>query len=567
VVSDSEPETTTVAPAPLAADPLAAADPAETDPVRAAGSRSGRPPLGLVMVAAVVAALFVGPLLYVVWRNISLGGDLAAELFDRRTVDALLRTVLLAVLVSASAAVVGTGMAWLVARTDLPGRRWWRVLAPLPLVFPSFVGAAALLAAFARGGMVDRALDPLGLGVPPRIDGLLGAWLVLVLFTYPYVYLPVVARMASLPSSLEESARLLGHGPWSVFRTVVLPQTRVAVAAGTLLVFLYTVSDFGAVALMRYDTLTVDIFANRLADQARSFALALALAVLALTVVMGERAVARRRFETEVAAAGRALLVPLGRWRWPAIAAVALFLGNALLGPIAALGYWAARGLFGTEDASGAVAADLGDLMVPAFNTSAIGLITAVVAVVVVLPLAYLTVRYRTRFGGVANTLVVGGFALPGLVIALSLVFWALNAPGGAALYQTIPLLVFAYVVHFGAQSMRAGQVAVGGVPSRLDDAARMLGAGRTRRFLTVELPLMMPGLLAGGGLVLLSTMKELPATLLLRPTRFETLAVRIWNASEDGFLAEVGLASLVLVLFSGVLTWLLVTRRQVRFS
>jgi iron(III) transport system permease protein len=503
----------------------------------------------------------------VVWRNVSLGNDLADELLNRRTLDPLLRTVLLAVLVSSTAAFVGTGMAWLVARTDLPGRRWWRVLAPLPLVFPSFVGAAALLAAFARGGMIDRVLGPLGLGAPPQIDGLLGAWLVLVLFTYPYVYLPVVARLAALPPSLEESARLLGHGPWSVFRTVVLPQARVAIAAGTLLVFLYTVSDFGAVALMRYDTLTVDIFANRLADQARSFALALVLALLALAVVMGERAIARRRVVTEVAAEGRSLAVSLGRWRWPALVAMTLFLGNALLGPLAALGYWVGRGLLSAENASGALATDLGDLMVPAVNTSLIGVVTAVVAVIVVLPLAYLTARYRTRFGGAANTVVVGGFALPGLVIALSLVFWALSAPGGAVLYQTLPLLVFAYVVHFGAQSMRAGQVAVGGMPARLDDAARMLGAGRARRFVTVELPLMMPGLLAGGGLVLLSTMKELPATLLLRPTRFETLAVRIWNASEDGFLAEVGVASLVLVLFSGTLTWLLVTRRQLDFS
>ena len=126
-----------------------------------------------------------------------------------------------------------------------------------------------------------------------------------------------------------------------------------AIAAGTLLVFLYTVSDFGAVALMRYDTLTVDIYANRLADQARSFSLALVLAVLALVVVMGERAVARRRFVTEVTGGGRSLVVPLGRWRGAAVVAMTLFLGNALVGPIAALGYWAGRGLLAAENTSG----------------------------------------------------------------------------------------------------------------------------------------------------------------------------------------------------------------------
>jgi len=121
---------------------------------------------------------------------------------------------------------------------------------------------------------------------------------------------------------------------------------------------------------------------------------------------------------------------------------------------------------------------------------------------------------------------------------------------------------VFAYVVHFGSQALRAGQVAVAGVPSHLDDAARTLGAGRLRRLRTVDLPLATPGLLAGAGLVLLSTMKELPATLLLAPPGFETLATRIWNATEDAFLADASLAALLLLALSGVLTWFLVVRR-----
>ena len=525
-----------------------------------------RPPRTLALVAAVVGVTFAGPLVYIVWRNVSLGSDLAAELLSRDTLEPLWRTLVLAVSVSVSAAVIGTGMAWLTVRTDLPLRRLWRVLAPLPLVFPSFVGAAALLAALAPGGLVERLAEPLGIVELPSLQGFSGAWFVLVLFTYPFVYLPVAARLAGLPPSLEESARLLGRRPWSVFGTVVVPQTSGAIWAGSLLVFLYTVSDFGAVQLMRYDTLTAVIFANRLFDQARSFAAALLLAVVALVVVSIERGIARRRVQTE-AVSGRRLTVPLGRWRWPALAGVVLVLGNGLVGPLAGLAYWAWRGVVGADGGGGALAADLGDLLQPAMNTVGISLVTAVVAVAVVLPVAYVTTRYRSRVGGASNTLVVGGFAIPGLVIALALVFWALNAPVAGGLYQTLPLLVFAYVVHFGAQSMRAGQVAVGGVPSRLHDAARMLGAGRVRRLVTVDLPLMVPGLLAGAGLVLLSTMKELPATLLLRPTEFTTLAVRIWNAAEDGFLAEVGLASLVLVAFSAVLSWLFIVRQAEQYG
>jgi iron(III) transport system permease protein len=141
-------------------------------------------------------------------------------------------------------------------------------------------------------------------------------------------------------------------------------------------------------------------------------------------------------------------------------------------------------------------------------------------------------------------------------------VFWTLNVPGFDRFYQTIPLLVTAYVVHFGSQAMRAAEIAVAGVPVRLRESARLLGAGPLRRLVTVDLPLMRPGLLAGGGLVLLSTVKELPATLLLAPAGTKTLATQVWNSYEDGFFADAGLAALVLLAVSGVLTWALVLRR-----
>jgi iron(III) transport system permease protein len=205
---------------------------------------------------------------------------------------------------------------------------------------------------------------------------------------------------------------------------------------------------------------------------------------------------------------------------------------------------------------------DTGELLGPAVNTALAGLSTAAVAVVVVLPIALLTGRYRSRTGGAANAMVVAGFALPGVVIALALAFWVLEMPLLSRWYQTMPVLILAYVVHFGAQATRAAHVAVGSVPANLPDAAATLGAGRTRRFLAVDVPLMAPGLLAGAGLVMMSTMKELPATLLLAPTGFDTLATDIWHATESGALAQAGLASLVLVGLSAVLTWAVVVRR-----
>jgi iron(III) transport system permease protein len=513
----------------------------------------------LTPTALLIAAAFAAPLAYLVIGTLTEPGALA-QLWSSTSLAPLLRTLVLATLVSAAAAVVGTAAAWLVTRTDLPGRQVWKLLLPLPLVIPSFIGAFALIAAFAPGGLVE---DVLGFRDLPRIEGLGGAFLVLTLLTYPYVYLPVAARLNQLPASLEEAARLFGRRPREVFREIVLPQISSAVLAGTLLVFLYTVSEFGAVQLLRYDTFTRVLFtALKSFDQATALALGLDLAVLALLVVVLERSVSHAPRASRDRSI-RGLHVPLGRWRIPATAAISGVIGLALAAPVGVLSFWGLRGLVRGSTRSSALVTDLGSLLVPAWNTAQVAVAAAVVSIIAVLPIAYASVRRRTVSGNMANGLVVAGFALPGLVIALSLVSWVLDAGPLAAYYQTTTLLVFAYVVHFGAQSLRAAEVAVASVPHRLDDAARALGAGRIRRFVTVDLPLMLPGLLAGAGLVLLSTMKELPATLLLAPPGFETLATRVWNATQDAFLADASIASLLLILLSGVLTWVLVVRRS----
>jgi iron(III) transport system permease protein len=530
---------------------------------RAVGGLGARPASPLLLaVSALVACLFATPLAYLAVRGLREGGTLGVWA-SGSTLGPLARTLTLGVSVAAAAAVLGTALAWLVARTDLPGRRVARLLLPLPLVMPSFIAAFALLAAFAPGGLLAGLLEPLGVERLPAFEGFWGALYVLTLFTYPYVYLPVVARLGQLPASLEESARLLGRHPAAVFRTVVAPQAASAVWAGTLLVFLYTISEFGAVQLLRYETLTTSIYASRVFDRAGALAQSLLLGLLAVAVVAAERAATRGGRPARLASGARTLRVPLGRWRPAGVALVAAVLGLALVAPVGVLAFWAVRGVLAGSTRAGALVSDAGDLAVPALNTAGMAVLAALAAVLAVLPVAYLTVRHRGRLAGAANAVVVGGFALPGLVVALALAFWTLQAPWPlAALYQTQALLVFAYVVHFGSQALRAAQVAVAAVPDRLDDAARILGAGRFRRLRTVELPLATPGLLAGGGLVLLSVMKELPATLLLAPPGFETLATRIWNATEDAFLADASLAALFLLLVSGVLTWLLVVRR-----
>jgi len=530
----------------------------------------GRPRSLLAAAAVLIAAAFALPGAYVAWRVVGGTESPLALLASRRTLSPLWRTIQLAVLVSASTAVLGTALAWVTTRTDLAGRRFWRVVVPLPLVYPSFVGAAAFISGLSPGGIVHDLAADVGLHLTLRLHGLAGAWLVLTLFTYPYVYLPVAARLASLPTAFEENARLLGDRPARVFFRVVLPQAGSSIAAGSLLVFLYTVSDFGAVHLMRFETLTQTIFRTRLFDRDRSFGLALVLLVLALVVVASERGIARAGVRRGALLAGeatvgdrRALTVPLGRWTVPATGMVAGVVGIALVAPAVSLADWGLFGWLRSRRGGAPLRLDWGDVLGPTWNTVWVSAITAVVAVVAVLPVAYLTNRHRSRLGGAASAVVVAGFAIPGLVVALALVFWSLHASPFEFLIGSMPILVFAYVVHFGAQAIRTAQVAVDAVPRRMEDAARLLGAGRIRRLATVELPLMLPGLAAGAGLVMLSTMKELPATLLASPIGFRTLATQIWNTYEALFLPEMALLALVLLTISGVMTWLLVVRRS----
>jgi iron(III) transport system permease protein len=521
------------------------------------GSRnSPRRPTALGLVGLVIGALFAIPAGFVVIRAISLDAPIGDTWSEIR--GPLWRTIQLAVLVSASTAVLGTLLAWVTVRTDLPFRRAWRVALVLPLVLPSFVGAGAFIAGIAPGGVIHEVLSSVGITPPRRFRGLGASWFVLTAFTYPYVLLPVSARLSALRSSQEEGARMLGFGPRQAFIRVTLPEIRPSIVAGALLVFLYTLSEFGAVQLLGYDTLTRVIFATRQANRAVSFSAALALLVLAITVVTLERRFRGRFTPDRKAAAVPHRATELGWRKVPGTLTCAAALGVGLIIPIASLATWAQRGI-----SDGTI--DYGELVSPALNTAFVSVIAAVVTVVVVLPIAIETTRRPNPASSIAAGAVLGGFAIPGLVIALALAVIALNAPGVGWLYQSLALLIIGYIIHFGSQALARSEQAVRSVPEQVREQARLLEPSAVRRAALVDLPLMRPGLLSGAGLVMLATIKELPVTLLLSPIGFSSLATEIWDGFAEGFYAETGVASLLLITMSALLTWLLVLRPSMR--
>ena len=524
---------------------------------------SSAPPL-LRAAGLALAVAFAFPGVYLVYRNFSEGADPAGLIVSGRTVGPLWRSLRLAVSVSGAALLLGTGLAWLTTRTDLPLGRLWRILLPLPLVFPTFVGAAAFIHTLNPGGLANDLLGSIGVDRTPELRGFFGAWLVLTLMTYPYVYLPVAARLRQLPSTLEESARVLGDTALKVFGRVCVPQMATAMGAGTLLVFLYTLSDYGAVQLMRYDTLTRAIATNQLANPPVALALSLILLVLAALVVLGERRFSRRLPDASGGQSNRPMIYGLGRWRGPALGFVVAAAAVAVGAPLVALLDWASSGLVRSATGGRPLTIDSSTVLDATVNTLGVSVVAALVSTAAVLPVALLVGRYRSRSGSFAHAVVISTFALPGILIALSMRFWTLRSDVAFDLFNdTLALLIFAYVVRFGSLAMGVTLVAVRGVPDRLHDSARILGAGRLRRFFSVDLPIMAPGLLAGAGLVLLSVMKELPISLFVSPLGFSTLATRIFGSFEDAFIAEAGIMAVVLVALSFVLTWFLVIRRD----
>lgn len=508
--------------------------------------------------AVVVVSLSLLPLGYLFLRATQAGADSIAFLLSGRVLGVLANSLKLTAAVALSATTLGLLVAWLTTRTDIPLRRLWLISSPLPLAIPSFIGAIAYIALLGPRGIIQQVLSPLGVQELPSIYGFPGAWLVITLFTYPYVLLPARAALLRLDPAQEETARSLGHSRWSVFWRVTLPQLRPAIGTGMLFVALYTLSDFGAVALLRYNAFTRAIFQQYTSsfDRTRAAVLALVLVALALALVSLERRVASsaRNYRAGGSSTLRQFpLVRLGWWRFPALTFMAALIGLGLIAPLAVLVSWATQAVH--SSASPLYSA----LAQPAANTAAISAVTAVLVSLAGLPLALLARQQRSPLGGWLVRLAYLGNSLPGLVIALALVFFA--ATYLPALYQTLALLILGYAIRFLPLSIGATQSALAQVNPCYEEAGRSLGLPGWQVNMRITLPLVRPGILGGAALVFLNVAKELPATLLLAPTGFKTLTTQIWSAHNEAQMSQIGVPALLLIATSALALSLILAR------
>jgi iron(III) transport system permease protein len=502
----------------------------ERRPAAARVRRRRRPSHGwpLLVLGAAIAAALLAPLILIALDARSAGwGEIHHVLFRDRSVMLLRNTVALAVIVSLLAATIGTAAAWLTERTALPARRLVTVLLVLPVALPDFVVGYAWHS------------------IAPRLSPLLGASIVMTLGTYPLVYLPVAAALRRADPGMEEVAQSLGVGRAATLFRVTLPLIRTAIVGGCVLVVLTVISEYGAFEILRFQTFTTEIFTEFQFDARAAGSLAIPLVILGLLVLLIEGLMPRR---TVAGVGTRRAVVPkrLGRMAVPAWLGLAGLITLAVGLPLGTIVYW----LVQNQQTTLPAAATLATATWTTVKYSAWG---ALVAVVFALPMALLSFRRRSVPRDLLERSTYVIKALPGVVVALSLVFFATRYAFG--LYETSVLLVVAYALLNFPLALVCIKASAAQVPPRLTDVGRSLGRGPVSVFVRVTLPLLAPGLLAGFCLVFLTAVTELTATLVLAPIGVQTLATQFWEFQQNiayGAAAPYALVMVGLALLPG---------------
>ncbi len=484
-------------------------------------------PLVSATVAILVAATCI-PLGYVAWGAVSVGWTRAYELVVRpRVGELLVNTVALVVVTVPLCVVIGVAAAWLVERTDLPGRSWWRPLFVAPLAIPAFINSYAWV------------------GVIPSLHGLWAGVLVTTLSYFPFMYLPVAATLRRLDPAVEESARALGSDSAGVFFRVVLPQLRLAILGGGLLIGVHLLAEFGAFAMVRFDTFTVAIFQQFQVtfDGAAGSMLAGVLVLLCLALLIAEAVARGNTRYARIGAGAPRTATPnrLGRSTIPALAGLLALTVLALGVPVWTILRWLWIG--------GADVWALDDIGTALAQTIGLASVAAILTTVLAFPVAWVAVRSSGALARIVEGSNYITSSLPGIVTALALVTVAIHF--ARPLYQTALLITFAYVLLFMPRALVNVRAGLAQVPPSLEEASRSLGRSPSATFFRITLRLTAPAAAAGAAMVFVAVATELTATLLLAPTGTRTLSMMFWSFSSELDYAAAAPYAFVLVVLA----------------
>ena len=548
--------------------------------------------LPYALLVAVIAFVVLYPAYRLVWRSFHVGAtatvtfapyhDLAT---DARTRVAFGHTLAVGIAATVVATALGVALAWLVVRTNLPAASLFRLVFALPFYVPSFIGAIAWLQIIGPVGYLNQAYKHLaGTGDPLfRPYGAGGVVFLLILHHYPLVYLPVVAALDRFQPVLEDAARVAGASSRRVFRDVSLPLLAPAVLAGTFLVFVTCIADFGIAAVIgipgRYYVLTTRIYQVALDyDTRNNLAFAAAMSLLLVVVAGGalfaqRRLLARRRYAI-AGAQGRAVdRLPLGKWRWPVTALAALFALGVLVAPLVAVALAALTRVAGYAPTPGNLT--LHNFHIAFVETAAtqrairnslsLAALSATIIMILGAALAYFRLRGSVRGSGVLEALATLPYAVPGTVLALAFILAFARPIFGLHLYNTLWIILLAYLARFLTFGIGTASAALAGVSETLPAAARVSGASWWQAQRDTVFPLVRPALLGGWLFVFVPCLAELTVSALLYSAGNETVGVAVFNLLESGIVAPAAALALVLMLVAlgGSLLAQALTRRR----
>jgi len=486
-------------------------------------------------IAVVIALLALVPFGFVLWATFETGPEMAYKLIARPRVGELLaNTVFLILFTVPICAVLAVALAFLTERTDMPGRRIWAWLCITPLAVPAFVHSYAWI------------------GLWPSLHGLRAGVAISVVAYFPFLYLPMAAAFRLLDPALEDQAASLGLSPLAVFRRVVLPQLRLSLCGGSLLVGLHLLAEYGLFAMIRFDTFTTAIV-----EQFQSTYNGVAAHMLALVLVfccfalIGFEAILRGRNRYARLGSGVARVadvVRLGRWRYVVMALPALTALFALGIPAYTLTRWLVAG--------GAKIWRMDEIGLALLQTLTICLVGGVATVLAALPIAWLSVRKPNRSSRLVESCYYLASSMPGVVVALALVTVTVRV--ALPLYQTLATITLAYVIMFLPRALVSLRTSIAQVPVELEQAAASLGHSPARALLATTVRLAAPGAAAGMVLAALGILNELTATQMLAPNGTRTLAMAFWALSGEIDYAGAAPYAVLMVVFSLPMTWLL---------
>lgn len=506
----------------------------------------------LGLAASVVVALAAIPLLFVLYSSAQLSVERWLGLWHGRLPELLGNTLSLAFLVAAGCFILGVSTAWLIARRDFIGRRLASWLLVLPLTIPTYVTAHIYTSMLEESGWLGSLwLKLFGDDATiPNLYNVGGAALVLTLTGYSYVFLMVRAALMHSSQTLEEAARIHGDSPLRVFWRISLPLLRPAIVAGLAVVVLHVLSDFGAVSMLRYQTFTLSIYLQMSGrfDYQAAAGLSLILVLLSLTFLVMERffrsrqryySMRSRLIKPKAATPGEQVLI----WFW---------LGSVVLIsfglPLAWMVVWSWDAW--TKDLIG------GEFWTYARNTGIVSFTAATIAVIAAFPVAL----YHARRPSLASNIFLQtsnvGFVLPGPVVALGVTIFMLAVL--PPLYGGLAALLMALMVRFLPLAVQSQEAAMQQLTPSIEQAGRILGAGPLENLWRVILPMIRGGVASAWVLVFIDVLKELPATLLLRPIGFDTLPVRIWIEASEEMLELAAPAALTLVIGTLPALWIM---------